>query len=256
MGVESGAVFGKLTAGTRFALGGPISNRVPWSPVNLQEVSTPAGRGRVFARSKRDHGCRTFSVPSRSLPTGLRLWRHFSGLGCHLRVPTFFLNQTPRPTLRPPHAPPGVCSPPTVVAALGRLISEKSWTSCVIAIEGEGFPTRTLIRRYLQTKGKRDGERGPTYHVCSHQGKVTLRSGELSVRPVELPVLKPVCLSKKRRPNNRFLCSDHSGFHDARRHLARFKNIKEPRSWFNAHYYRHQFGLGQEEVERILTDTT
>ena len=32
--------------------------------VYLLEDSTPSGRGRVFARSRRDRGCRTFSVPS------------------------------------------------------------------------------------------------------------------------------------------------------------------------------------------------
>ena len=111
----------------------------------------------------------TFSVPSRSLPAGLRLWRHFSGLGCHLRLPIFSLNQTPRLT-SPPRAPPGVCSPPTVVDVAG-MISEKSWTSRVIAsspMEGKVFPARTLIRRYLQTKEKREDEREPTYREYSH----------------------------------------------------------------------------------------
>ena len=110
-GVESAIAFWKLK---RWDLGTDFQSR---SLANLlQEVSIPAGRDRDFACSRRGHRCRTFSVPSRSLPTDLRLWRHFSGLGCHLRTPTFFLNQTPRPTRRPPRIPLGVCSPPAIVA--------------------------------------------------------------------------------------------------------------------------------------------
>ena len=53
---------------------------------------------------------------------------------------------------------------------LGCLISEKSWTLRVItsdssSVKGEDFPKRALMRRFLQTKEKGDGERGPTY-VC------------------------------------------------------------------------------------------
>ena len=46
-------------------------------------------------------------------------------------------------------------------------VADDNEASCqlICGHEGKVFPTRTLIRRYLQTKGKGYGERGPMY-VC------------------------------------------------------------------------------------------
>ena len=45
-------------------------------------LEPPPGRSRVFPRSRRDHLCEPFSVPSLPLPTRLHPQRYNSGLGC------------------------------------------------------------------------------------------------------------------------------------------------------------------------------
>ena len=215
--MESGIILGKLTAGTRrFALvtvPDRFSIAFPGQSPGGLHARPPGSRLRPFqTRSWMPNIFCSFPL-SPDWPSPLEtLFRS----GVTLKASKHLLKSDPTPNSgTAPRSTrslfsDGLAGPPD-------FREELDFTRlCVIPDGGEDFPTRTLIRRYLQTKVKRDDERGLTYHVYFHQGKVASRSGE-SVVSEGVADSKTGLFVQQAATKQRFLRSDYPG------HIPRFQ---------------------------------